>query len=143
MAQQSIVPDAKVTLHFAIRLEDGSVVDSNFESDPATFIVGDGQLLEGFEQPLMGMQAGDEAVIDIAPENGFGMHNPSNMQRIPREQFGDMELEPGLVVSFANAGEGELPGIVSEFSEQMVTVDFNHPLAGKHLKFEVKIISVE
>lgn len=143
MSQQSIAPDAKVTLHFAIKLEDGSVVDSNFEGSPATFVVGDGQLLEGFENALLGMKAGDEAAIDITPEQGFGMSNPSNIQRIPRGQFGDMELEPGLVVSFADAGNGELPGVISEFDEKMVSVDFNHPLAGKNLKFEVKIIAVE
>ena len=143
MSQQTIAPDAKVTLHFAIKLEDGSVVDSNFDGNPATFVVGDGQLLEGFETALLGMKAGDEAVVDISPEQGFGMSNPSNTQRIPRSQFGDMELEPGLVVSFADAGNGELPGVIGEFDDKMVTVDFNHPLAGKNLKFEVKIIAVE
>ncbi|MBN0989060.1 FKBP-type peptidyl-prolyl cis-trans isomerase [Amphritea pacifica] len=141
--QQAIAPDAKVTLHFAIKLEDGQVVDSNFEGNPATFIVGDGQLLDGFENSLLGMQAGDEAVIDILPEQGFGMANPNNMQRLPRSQFGDMALEPGLVVSFADAANGELPGVIAEFDENKVTVDFNHPLAGKKLKFEVKIIAVE
>ncbi|UTW05645.1 peptidylprolyl isomerase (plasmid) [Amphritea atlantica] len=140
---QTIAPDAKVTLHFAIKLEDGQVVDSNFEANPATFVVGDGQLLDGFENALLGMQAGDEAVIDILPEQGFGMSNPNNMQRIPRKQFGDMALEKGLVISFADASDGELPGMVAEFDERMVTVDFNHPLAGKNLKFEVKILSVE
>ncbi|WP_296063043.1 peptidylprolyl isomerase [uncultured Amphritea sp.] len=142
-AQQTIAPDAKVTLHFAIKLENGEVVDSNFEGSPATFVVGDGQLLDGFESALLGMQAGDEAVIDILPEQGFGMSNPNNMQRIPRKQFGDMALEKGLVISFADASDGELPGMVAEFDERMVTVDFNHPLAGKNLKFEVKIVSVE
>ena len=141
--QLTITPDAKVTLHFAIKLENGQVIDSNFEGKPATFTVGDGQLLEGFEKTLMGMQSGDEAVIDILPEQGFGMSNPSNMQRLPRKQFGDMVLEPGLVVSFADASDGELPGVVAEFDDKMVTIDFNHPLAGKNLKFEVKILSVE
>ena len=142
-SQLTIAPDAKVTLHFAIKLEDGQVVDSNFEGKPATFVVGDGQLLEGFEKTLLGMKSGDEAVIDILPEQGFGMSNPSNMQRLPRKQFGDMVLEPGLVVSFADASDGELPGVVAELDDKMVTVDFNHPLAGKNIKFEVKILSVE
>ena len=103
MAEQLIAADSKVTLHFAIKLENGQVVDSNFEGNPATFIVGDGQLLEGFERPLMGMKSGDEAVIDISPEQGFGMSNPNNLQRLPRSQFKDMALEPGLVISFADA----------------------------------------
>ncbi|WP_417227682.1 FKBP-type peptidyl-prolyl cis-trans isomerase [Amphritea sp.] len=143
MSPQTIAPDATVTLHFAIKLADGQVVDSNFESKPATFVVGDGQLLDGFEKALLGMKAGDEAVIDILPEQGFGMSNPSNMQRLPRKQFGDMVLEPGLVVSFADGSDSELPGVVAEFDERMVTIDFNHPLAGKNLKFEVKILTVE
>lgn len=143
MSQQVIGPDCKVTLHFAIKLEDGSLIDSNFDADPATFVVGDGQLLEGFERTLLGMSAGDEAVVDISPEQGFGMTNPNNIQRLPRAQFKDMQLEPGLVISFADAGNGELPGVISDFDDKMVSVDFNHPLAGKHLKFEVKIIAVE
>ena len=142
MSEQVIGPDCKVTLHFAIKLEDGQLIDSNFDANPATFTVGDGQLLEGFEKTLLGMKAGDEAVIDISPEQGFGMSNPNNMQRIPRQQFADMDLEPGLVVSFADAGNGELPGVIVEFDDNNVTVDFNHPLAGKSLKFEVQIIEV-
>ncbi len=142
MSEQVIGPDCQVTLHFAIKLEDGQLVDSNFDASPATFTVGDGQLLEGFETTLLGMKAGDEAVIDISPEQGFGMPNPNNMQRIPRQQFADMDLEPGLVVSFADAGNGELPGVIVEFDDSNVTVDFNHPLAGKSLKFEVRIIDV-
>lgn len=143
MSQQVIGPDCKVTLHFSIKLEDGQLIDSNFDTAPATFVVGDGQLLEGFERTLLGMSAGDEAIVDISPEQGFGMTNPNNIQRLPRAQFKDMELEPGLVISFADAGNGELPGVISDFDDKMVSVDFNHPLAGKHLKFEVKIISVE
>lgn len=142
MSQQQIAADSKVTLHFAIKLEDGSVVDSNFEGPAATFVVGDGQLLPGFETALLGMKAGEEAIYDITPEQGFGMPNPNNMQRINREQFGDMALEPGLVISFADAGNGELPGVIAEFNDSKVMVDFNHPLAGKNLKFEVKIIDV-
>jgi len=143
MSQLVIGPDCKVTLHFSIKLEDGQLIDSNFDTAPATFVVGDGQLLEGFERTLLGMSAGDEAIVDISPEQGFGMTNPNNIQRLPRAQFKDMELEPGLVISFADAGNGELPGVISDFDDKMVSVDFNHPLAGKHLKFEVKIISVE
>ncbi len=143
MAEQLIAADCKVTLHFAIKLDNGQVVDSNFEGNPATFTVGDGQLLEGFERTLLGMKAGDEAVIDISPEQGFGMANPNNLQKLPRKQFGDMALEQGLVISFADAGNGELPGVISAFDEEQVTVDFNHPLAGQQLKFAVKIIAVE
>ena len=77
------------------------------------------------------------------PENAFGMHNPSNVQTLPRSQFEDIELEQGLVISFSDPGNGDLPGVIAEFDDQRVSVDFNHPLAGKKIIFEVDIINVE
>ncbi|MFC6670992.1 FKBP-type peptidyl-prolyl cis-trans isomerase [Marinobacterium aestuariivivens] len=142
MSDNTIGPGKTVTLHFAIRLDDGQLVDSNFDDSPATFTVGDGNLLEGFEQALFGLESGAEETLTIAPEKGFGQHNPSNIQRLPRSQFKDMELEPGLVISFEESG-GEIPGVVAEFDDQVVHVDFNHPLAGKTLLFDVKILQVE
>lgn len=141
MSQTTIGPDKQVTLHFAIKLQDGQIIDSNFEAEPATFTFGDGNIPEGFEQALLGLKAGDQAELTIAPERGFGQHNPSNIQVLSRSDFKDMDLEPGLVISFQEPG-GEIPGVVVEFNDERVSVDFNHPLAGKTLLFEVKILSV-
>lgn len=143
MSSSAIVDNSRVTLHFAIKLADGQIVDSNFEAEPAVFSVGDGQMLEGFERALIGLSSGDEKQFEILPEQGFGMANPNNMQKFPRSQFKDMELEEGLVISFSDAGNGELPGVISEFNDDKVTVDFNHPLAGQTLLFDVKIIAVD
>lgn len=139
-----IGPGSTVTLHFAIRLEDGQVVDSNFDAEPAVFTVGDGNMLEGFEKALFGIFEGAEQTLRILPENAFGPHNPSNVQVIPRNQFQEMEdqLEPGLVVAFADPNGGELPGVIESFDDNKVRIDFNHPLAGKTIQFDVKIISV-
>lgn len=133
-----------VTLHFSITLPSGELVDSTFDGEPATFTVGDGNLLAGFEEVVMGLVAGNRETFTIAPEKGFGQHNPSNLQTIKRDQFGDdIALEKGLVLSFADAQNTELPGVVSEFNDAEVVVDFNHPLAGKDVLFEVQIIKVE
>ena len=133
-----------VTLHFSITLQTGEIIDSTFDEEPATFTVGDGNLLEGFEEVVMGLAAGTRETFTISPEKGFGQHNPSNMQTIKRDQFADdITLEKGLVLSFADAQNTELPGVVSDFTDEEVTVDFNHPLAGKDVLFEVQIISVE
>ncbi|WP_286240315.1 FKBP-type peptidyl-prolyl cis-trans isomerase [Neptuniibacter halophilus] len=137
-----IGPGKTVTLHFAIKLEDGQIVDSNYDAEPATFTVGDGNLLEGFEKALFGLEEGMEQTLKILPEDGFGMANPSNIQTLPRSQFEGIELEQGLVVSFSDPGNGELPGVIAEFDDQRVSVDFNHPLAGKKLDFEVRILKV-
>jgi FKBP-type peptidyl-prolyl cis-trans isomerase SlpA len=134
----------RVTLNFALVLDDGSEVDSNFEKEPASFDVGDGSLLPGFERALFGLKSGDKATLEILPEEGFGQPNDNNLQRIKRDQFdADSELEEGMVFSFADAAGGELPGVVKAFDADEVTVDFNHPLAGRTLSFRVAIHNVE
>lgn len=142
MSNNVIGEHSRVTLHFSLKLDDGSEVDSNFDGEPATFIVGDGNLLPGFEQALFGLKAGDEAEIEIPPEGAFGQRNPANIQTVRRDTFSpDMTLEEGLVVSFDN-GSGELPGVIREIGEDDVEVDFNHPLAGQTVFFHVKILEV-
>ena len=133
----------QVTLYFSLSLENGDVVDSNFEREPASFAIGDGSLLPGFEQALFGLKTGAKESIVIPPENGFGQPNPNNIQSVERESFAEMELEKGLVISFKDPAGGELPGVVSSFNEEEVTIDFNHPLAGRNIVFDVEIVSVE
>lgn len=144
MRDLSIGPGTKVTLHFALRLQDGEVIDSNFERDPATFIVGDGNLLPGFEKAIFGLLEGERKTLTISPEQGFGQRNPNNLQEFARSEFSpDMELKEGLVLSFSDAQKTELPGVVSHFDENVVIVDFNHPLAGRDIVFDVAILRIE
>lgn len=138
-----IGPNKQVTLHFALKLDNGDVVDSTFDKKPATFKIGDGNLLPGFEQAIYGLKAGDKRSLSISPEQGFGQGNPQNIQVMPRSQFQDMELSEGLLVIFNDAANAELPGVVKAFDDSQVTIDFNHPLAGKALSFEVEIIEVK
>lgn len=142
MTEQRIGPDKEVTLHFALKLANGDVVDSTFDKNPATFKVGDGNLLPGFEAALYGFKAGDRRSVQIEPENAFGQPNPQNVQVMPRSQFAEMELSEGLLVIFNDAANAELPGVVKAFDESQVTIDFNHPLSGKTLSFDVEIIEV-
>ncbi|BFM50347.1 peptidylprolyl isomerase [Marinomonas sp. THO17] len=138
----SITAQSRITLHFELALDDGQIVDSNFEQVPATFNFGDGSLLPAFEEALLGLEKGSEASFVMPPEKAFGAHNESNLQRIPRAQF-DMDLQEGMVVSFADVSKNELPGVIAEIGAEDVLVDFNHPLAGRTLTFKVQIISVE
>lgn len=142
MSDVRIGQHTEVTLHFALHLEDGNTVDSTFDKAPATFKVGDGNLLPGFENALFGLKAGDKRDLTVPPENAFGQPNPQNVQVMPRKQFEGMELAGGLLVIFNDAANAELPGIVKAFDDQQVTVDFNHPLSGKTLRFEVQILDV-
>jgi FKBP-type peptidyl-prolyl cis-trans isomerase SlpA len=135
----------RVTLHFSVLLAEGNVVlDSTRERpEPVSFVVGDGSLIPGFEQAINGLKAGDRRSMIIPASKGFGDWNPENLQTFARNYFdAGMALEPGLVVSFADKSKAELPGVVKEVNNDTVLVDFNHPLAGRELVFEVDIIRV-
>ena len=134
----------RIFLNFSLSLEDGSEVDTNFGGEPVNFVYGDGSLLPGFEHLLLGMAAGERNMFTVSPENAFGQPNDNNVQIVSREHFGeDVDLEIGLLYSFADAGGGELPGMLIAFDEEEVTVDFNHPLAGRRILFDVLVHRVE
>ncbi len=144
MKELAVSESTRVTLNFALFLEDGSEVDSNFGKAPAEFVVGDGSLLPGFERAIFGLRPGDEAEFVIAPEDGFGQPNDNNIQTVKRQHFeDDVALEKGMVFSFADASGGELPGVIVDFDDDEVTVDFNHPLSGRTITFKVFIHNVE
>lgn len=144
MSAHKIGPGTRVSLNFALKLSDGQVIDSNLDDDPVEFNLGDGRLLEGFEEALAGMSAGDCATIEMAAKDAFGPRNEDNVQVFDRDAFPeDTELEMGSMFSFADAAGGEVPGVVIELTEENIRVDFNHPLAGKDLLFEVRIHNVE
>ena len=138
-----IGPATRVSLHFSLRLQSGDVVDSNFDGNPASFTVGDGNLLPGFERRLFGLKAGEQGEFLVPPEDAFGQPNPANVQRFARSQFVGTELAEGLIISFADAQKAELPGVIKAFDDDEVTVDFNHPLAGMSLLFNVHIVDVQ
>ena len=138
-----IGPGTRVTLRFSLQLTNGHVVDST-GSTAATFVVGDGNLLPGFELAMFGMQAGASDRLSIPASQGFGEHLEANLQRLRRGQFPvNMELAEGLMMSFADKTDSELPGVINKIQGDSIEVDFNHPLAGKDLIFEVDILEVE
>ena len=144
MKELPIDKGTQVTLHFSLKFEDGETVDSTFDKEPATLEIGDENLPENFEAYLIGLKAGDHQTFEVPPEKAFGQHNPNNVQTFKRHEFSaDMVLEKGVVISFADARQQELPGVISRVEGDEVEVDFNHPLAGRTLSFEVQIIDVE
>ncbi|MDA9679983.1 FKBP-type peptidyl-prolyl cis-trans isomerase [Gammaproteobacteria bacterium] len=138
-----IGPGTRVTLIFKLALSTGDVIDST-GNESATFEVGDGSLLPGFESVMYGMKAGDSAELPVAADQGFGVPNDDNVHMIKRTLFEvSQDLIEGLVVSFADGEGGERPGVVNRVFDDLVEVDFNHPLAGQDLLFSVQIKQVE
>lgn len=141
----TITQDSTVTLHFTIKLKDGSVADSthNF-GKAAQLVIGDGSLSDNFEQCLLGMQAGENRSIELAAADAFGAPNPDNIHHMDRARFvGDAEVEVGTIMAFSGPDGMEIPGIITDIAGDSVTVDFNHPLAGQDVIFDVEILSVE
>lgn len=139
--REKIQDGSQVKMHFSLMLEDQTVIDTNFDKEPVCFFIGDGNMLPGFENALIGMQTNQEETFEIEPQEAFGQHNNQNVQTLDLSSFDD-NIEVGSVYSFQN-GDGELPGVIIEINESTVQVDFNHPLAGKTILFKVKILAIE
>jgi FKBP-type peptidyl-prolyl cis-trans isomerase SlpA len=132
-----------VTLHLSLTLEDGTVAESTFGEAPLTFTMGDGALVQGLELALYGLRPGDTQRLELYPEQAFGLRDPAKIHRLPRAQFSpDMALEPGLIIGFTTAEGEEIPGAVLSVTDDEVEVDFNHPMAGHTMVFEVEILDV-
>ena len=140
---QMIQSGCDVVLHFAIRLEDGTPVESSFGGEPITFTVGDGTLEARMERNLRGLQVGDHKVLQLGPGEAYGYPDPDNLHTLRRGDFApDLELAPGVVVAFTTPAGEELGGVVQAVEDDQVIVDFSHPLAGHQLQFEVEVLEV-
>ena len=140
----SIGIGCKVTLHYAIRLADGMEVDSSFGGEPLTLVTGDGTLDPGLEMALYGLYAGQRQTLTLRPGQAFGIRDPEAIQWMPRQAFpAGIVPEPGQIIAFDDGQGGELPGAILEVEAERVKVDFNHPLAGREIEFEVEILAVD
>ena len=139
-----IRPQSRVVMHFSLTLEDGTIAESTFDSDPLEFVMGDGTLIGGLELALYGLKPGDRQRLTMQPQDAFGFPDPESVHVMPRSEFAsDMELKPGLIIGFTTPSGEEVPGAVLEVRDDEVKVDFNHPLAGHELIFDVEILEVQ
>ncbi len=135
---------SKVTMHFALRLTDGTVADSSFDDEPVSFVVGDGALDKGLELALIGLRPGDRQSLTLMPGQAFGTRDDTALQWVDRDSFpADMALEEGQIIGFTGQAGEDIAGAIIELQDRRVRVDFNHPLAGREIEFEVEILSVE
>jgi FKBP-type peptidyl-prolyl cis-trans isomerase SlpA len=142
--QKVITENSEVLMHFSIKLSDGSAVDSTkVDNKPAKFVMGDGSLTPGFEACLLGLAEGSNESFTLAPEAAFGLPNPDNFHYIDLSKFSaDVPAEVGTIITFTQPDGTELPGIIREVVAESVTVDFNHPLAGQTVTFDVEVLTV-
>ncbi|MFW2177956.1 MULTISPECIES: FKBP-type peptidyl-prolyl cis-trans isomerase [unclassified Moraxella] len=143
--QTRITHGSQVDLHFEVSLENGTVIDSTFDRPtPVSLTIGDGSLLEGFEKVLINLTAGDTRTAHLSPDEAFGQHNPDNIQSFSHAQFAVTGSVPevGTMMEFSDKGQNAVVGVISDVNDEVVKVDFNHPLAGQNVLFKVQIVKV-
>jgi FKBP-type peptidyl-prolyl cis-trans isomerase SlpA len=144
----SIQNGSHVTLHFRLSLADGQVVFDTFSDKPATIQVGEGQMVDALERCLIALHEGDERSYELSPEDGFGQRNPELVQKISKglmERYADNAdpIAAGDVVEFPTPdGNGRVAGVFKGWEGDSAIFDFNHPLAGQELRFDVRIIGL-
>ena len=132
-----------VTLHYRLGLTDDTILEDNFDDEPMTIQLGQGEMAEGLELSLLGLRTGAEQTIDIGPELAFGFTDETRFHALPRSEFdADLELVEGLIIEFSTAEGDSLPGTIIAFDDDEVRFDLNHPLAGQTVRYCVKILEV-
>lgn len=137
-----ISPNKVVTFHYTLTDSEGSFTETSEERDPVAYLHGRGNIVRGLEDALRGRQAGDELKVTVAPEDAYGPHDPSSVQRVPiKHLVRPGKLAAGQIVA-VNTTEGPRRATVLKVGRFNVDVDLNHPLAGKTLIFDVRIVDV-
>ena len=142
-AKQLAKAGDNVQIHYTGTLDDGSTFDSSEGREPLAFTLGSGQVIKGFDDGVTGMSVGEEKTIHIPCEDAYGPINPAMMQDVPREQIPDeIPLELGMMLQMQGQAGDVIPVTVVNITDDTVTLDANHMLAGKDLTFALKLVSI-
>lgn len=135
--------DAVVSIDYRLHLGDGEVVDESEAGDPLVYLHGYEEIVPGLEKALEGKSAGDKVKAVVKPEDAYGEYDPEGLEEVPRTEFpAEMELEAGGVITGTDPDGDEVDFLVKEVKKDTVVVDFNHPMAGKTLHFDVTVREV-
>lgn len=137
----AISNDQKVAIKYEVKVE-GNVIDSNIDKEPLEFTFGSGEVLPGLESRIADLNEGEEASLLIPANEAYGEYKEEAMQKLPKSQLEGIELSVGLPLQGKGADGEPINVVVKEVYDDEVLIDFNHPLAGKDLNFDVNVVSV-
>jgi FKBP-type peptidyl-prolyl cis-trans isomerase SlyD len=138
-----ITKDSVVTIDYRLHLGDGELVDESEPGEPLVYLHGYEETVPGLEKALEGKGAGDVLQVMVSPDEGYGEHDPEKIEEVPRSEFPDeLELKVGSILTATDPDGDEMDFLVKEMRDDTVLVDFNHPLAGKTLHFDVTVREV-
>lgn len=132
-----------VRVHYRGTLDDGTEFDSSSGRDPLEFTIGEGQVIPGFESAVSDLEVGGTTTVTIPAGEAYGQRVDEAMQTLPRESFGEMDPEPGWAVELQAPDGTKMTAVVAEVRDTDVVLDFNHPLAGEDLTFELELVGME
>ena len=134
----------KIHVEYTGAFEDGEVFDSTEKhgGEPLAFVAGEGMVVKGFDNAVIGMNEGEEKKVTISPEEGYGMPHPQAIQKVPKRMMPG-EVQVGMQIGVPMQNGQMAPATITEISGDMVTIDMNHPLAGKTLVFTIKVVKID
>jgi peptidylprolyl isomerase len=132
-----------VTVHYTGKLSDGTVFDSSNGGDPLEFTLGEGELIAGFENAVVGMNPGETKTAEIPVDQAYGLYNPDMVIDVDREQMpAELEPEVGQQLQLQQPTGEMIPVVITKVEESVVTLDANHPLAGEDLVFDIELVAI-
>jgi FKBP-type peptidyl-prolyl cis-trans isomerase SlyD len=142
--EEKVVKDGSVvSLQYSLSGEDGKLIESNKGKDPLKYTHGSKQIVPGLEKELAGMKVGGEKRVKVKPEDAYGVVNAKAFQEVPKEQIPADGLKVGAVLTAKGPHGQEIPVRIHEIKEKTVVLDLNHPMAGKTLLFDIKILDIQ
>ncbi len=133
-----------VTVHYTGKLEDGTVFDSSINREPLGFTLGQGQMIKGFENAVMGMAIGDKTTISIEPSEAYGERSEDMILKVPKKDIpNDIPTDIGTEISINQANGQQIPAVITDADANSITLDANHPLAGKTLIFDIEMVTID
>ncbi len=143
MTPDTIANDVVVTLSYNLSLDDGTTVEFSDETDPLVYLHGHQNIIPGLERALTGLKVGDRKGVVVQPDEGYGDYDPEDTQELGRDEMpADFVPEEGMLLEVHDEDGEELLATVIEVADDHVVLDFNHPMAGKTLHFDVNILSL-
>ncbi|MBF2009138.1 peptidylprolyl isomerase [Chlorogloeopsis fritschii PCC 9212] len=136
-------PGDTVKVHYTGKLDDGTVFDSSSGRDPLQFSIGEGIVIPGFEEAVVGMSPGESKTTNISAEQAYGPYRPELVMIVERQRIPtDVSLEVGQLLQISQSSGQAIPVVVTNVSEAEVTLDANHPLAGQELIFDIQLVEI-
>lgn len=141
---QTVKTGNTIRVEYTGRFEDGEIFDTSRGKQPLSFTVGAGQLIPGFDAAVVEMAVGDQKTVTIDPQNAYGEYREDRLFSMPKTNIpADLDLEIGMTVQLTDKNGKPVPAVVRGLEEESVSLDINHPLAGKTLVFDIEVVSID